>query len=89
MTLLPRRRKRTLNSNLILLIPVRQPQLSVRRCPFKFQSDSINTNTTITPSAVAVTFKFQSDSINTCHAQAAGWFANDCKFESESINTSP
>ena len=76
-----------LNSNLILLIPVRQPQLSVRRFPFKFQSDSINTNTTITPSAVAVTFKFQSDSINTECRNDCAWAVSIFKFQSDSINT--
>ena len=55
----------TLNSNLILLIPNDLALFQLIDTYFKFQSDSINTQTVIQTITSLWNFKFQSDSINT------------------------
>ena len=76
----------TLNSNLILLIPLvgRVDRWFIH---FKFQSDSINTfveREHVTDDSI---FKFQSDSINTDRAYELGADFVHFKFQSDSINT--
>ena len=56
--------KRTLNSNLILLI-LADALYTDTGTSFKFQSDSINTSAGTRSFYLSITFKFQSDSINT------------------------
>ena len=60
--------------------------------PFKFQSDSINTDVSPSSNRALHHFKFQSDSINTCHHfQSRDIFSVaktvSFKFQSDSINT--
>ena len=79
---------RTLNSNLILLIRPHHSQVTLHLLHFKFQSDSINTNSAKASLDNLLTFKFQSDSINT--ATRSGVIKNASaffKFQSDSINT--
>ena len=54
---------------------------------FKFQSDSINTETAAESEAPAEVFKFQSDSINTLIRHKFRILASSFKFQSDSINT--
>ena len=77
----------TLNSNLILLIQIRS--LPGLLCPgnFKFQSDSINTESFWREDTLTITFKFQSDSINTIEDISDVLALIHFKFQSDSINT--
>ena len=78
----------TLNSNLILLIPlICFSILSIASVTFKFQSDSINTNWRLHILQLPVHFKFQSDSINTLYEKKIPYASVYFKFQSDSINT--
>ena len=82
-----RRRKKTLNSNLILLIHDLLRSMLSPTIFFKFQSDSINTSTRDNLFLYILFFKFQSDSINTTDREASNNTASAFKFQSDSINT--
>ena len=78
-----------LNSNLILLILGSSGDYAKIGSSFKFQSDSINTETMKELFDIDFIFKFQSDSINTKKQGRTGHHYRNFKFQSDSINTVP